>query len=68
VDVAQLIGAQLRTDLADQYRPETGANETADGRCGTEETVCPTAEDETEGKEFERISVFDRADIIPKIV
>jgi len=68
VDVDQPIGAQPRSDVTGQHEPGMGANETVDGLSATEEAVRAAAEDETEADEFEDTPVFDRADVIPKII
>jgi hypothetical protein len=68
VDVDQPIGAQPRSDLTGQHEPGMGANDTVDGLSGTEEAVRAAAEDETEADELEDTPVFDRADVIPKII
>jgi hypothetical protein len=68
IDAVQPIGAQPRIDVTGHHQPGMGANETADGLSGTEEALRAAAEDTTEGDEFEETPVFDRADIIPKII
>jgi len=68
VDVDQPVGAQPRSDLTGHQEPGMAATETVDGFNGTEEAVRAAAEDETEADEFEDTPVFDRADVIPKII
>jgi hypothetical protein len=68
VDGDQTVGAQPRNNVTDEHQPGMGANETADGLSGTEEAVRAAAEDAIEGAEFEETPVFDRADILRKII
>ena len=65
VDVDQPIGAQPRSA---QHQPGMGADETVDGMSDTEEALRAAAEDETEADDLEDTPVFDRADVIPKII
>jgi hypothetical protein len=68
VDVDQPIGAQPRSAITGQHQPGMGADETVDGLSGTEEALRAAAEDETEVDDLEDTPVFDRADVIPKII
>ena len=59
-------GMHAYADVVQNHR--MGADETVDGMSDTEEALRAAAEDETEADDLEDTPVFDRADVIPKII
>lgn len=68
-EVRQPVGATPRSAVTGRHDPGTGANETADGLSGSDETVRRTAEEVPSDRDVRKRNppVFDRDDAPPSI-
>jgi hypothetical protein len=66
-DVRQPVGAQPASARSGRHEPGVGANQTIDGLSGNDENTRRASENEVAHAAEEDITVFDRADLPPRV-